>query len=162
MDGVEGQFAYPIFVKPAGTGSSVGVSKARDREGLDARADSRPGNTTARCSSRNSSRGRRSRWPCSAMRTRRHRSAARSSRVRISMITRRNISPTAPTSISRPASRKRRRSRCARPLFASIRSMGCRGLSRVDFFVTREGRGRVQRDQHDPRLHVDLDVPEAL
>ena len=35
MDGVEGQFAYPVFVKPAGTGSSVGVSKARDREGLE-------------------------------------------------------------------------------------------------------------------------------
>ena len=41
MDGVEGQFAYPVFVKPAGTGSSVGVSKARDREGLE-HADSRP------------------------------------------------------------------------------------------------------------------------
>lgn len=27
-------FAYPMFVKPAGTGSSVGVSKAPDREGL--------------------------------------------------------------------------------------------------------------------------------
>jgi D-alanine-D-alanine ligase len=27
-------FAYPMFVKPAGTGSSVGISKAKDREGL--------------------------------------------------------------------------------------------------------------------------------
>ena len=35
MDGIEAQFAYPVFVKPAGTGSSVGVSKARDREGLE-------------------------------------------------------------------------------------------------------------------------------
>jgi D-alanine-D-alanine ligase len=31
---VEARFAYPVFVKPAGTGSSVGVSKAKDREGL--------------------------------------------------------------------------------------------------------------------------------
>ena len=29
---LEGRFSYPVFVKPAGTGSSVGVSKASDRE----------------------------------------------------------------------------------------------------------------------------------
>lgn len=34
LDGIETRFAYPVFVKPAGTGSSVGVSKARDREQL--------------------------------------------------------------------------------------------------------------------------------
>jgi len=33
-DQVEATFAYPVFVKPAGTGSSVGVSKARNREDL--------------------------------------------------------------------------------------------------------------------------------
>ncbi len=31
---VEAHFPYPVFVKPAGTGSSVGVSKARDRQEL--------------------------------------------------------------------------------------------------------------------------------
>ncbi len=31
---VEKRFVYPVFVKPAGTGSSVGVSKAADREAL--------------------------------------------------------------------------------------------------------------------------------
>ena len=31
---LEKRFAYPMFVKPAGTGSSVGVSKAADREAL--------------------------------------------------------------------------------------------------------------------------------
>ncbi len=31
MDNIEQRFAYPVFVKPAGTGSSVGVSKAADR-----------------------------------------------------------------------------------------------------------------------------------
>lgn len=38
MDGIvaalEAKFCYPMFVKPAGTGSSVGVSKASDREAL--------------------------------------------------------------------------------------------------------------------------------
>ena len=31
---LEKRFSYPVFVKPAGTGSSVGVSKAADREAL--------------------------------------------------------------------------------------------------------------------------------
>ena len=34
LDELEGSFAYPVFVKPAGTGSSVGVSKAGDRVAL--------------------------------------------------------------------------------------------------------------------------------
>ena len=35
LDVLEKKFSYPMFVKPAGTGSSVGVSKAADRESLD-------------------------------------------------------------------------------------------------------------------------------
>ncbi len=34
LDVMEKRFAYPMFVKPAGTGSSVGVSKASNREQL--------------------------------------------------------------------------------------------------------------------------------
>ena len=34
LDQVEAAFSYPVFVKPAGTGSSVGVSKAADRAAL--------------------------------------------------------------------------------------------------------------------------------
>lgn len=34
LDSIESRFTYPVFVKPAGTGSSVGVSKAKDREAL--------------------------------------------------------------------------------------------------------------------------------
>lgn len=34
LDTLEARFQYPVFVKPAGTGSSVGVSKARDRQAL--------------------------------------------------------------------------------------------------------------------------------
>ena len=36
VEGIENKFSYPVFVKPAGTGSSVGVSKAADREALKA------------------------------------------------------------------------------------------------------------------------------
>ena len=36
LDALEQKFAYPMFVKPAGTGSSVGVSKAKDWESLGA------------------------------------------------------------------------------------------------------------------------------
>ena len=35
LDSLEKRFDYPMFVKPAGTGSSVGVSKAKDREALE-------------------------------------------------------------------------------------------------------------------------------
>lgn len=34
LDDLEDRFCYPVFVKPAGTGSSVGVSKAADRQAL--------------------------------------------------------------------------------------------------------------------------------
>ena len=34
LDAVEARFPYPVFVKPAGTGSSVGVGKAADRAAL--------------------------------------------------------------------------------------------------------------------------------
>ncbi len=34
VEKLEAKFSYPMFVKPAGTGSSVGVSKAADRNGL--------------------------------------------------------------------------------------------------------------------------------
>ena len=35
LDQIENRFTYPVFVKPAGTGSSVGVSKAADRKSLE-------------------------------------------------------------------------------------------------------------------------------
>ena len=35
LERLEARFAYPMFVKPAGTGSSVGVSKALDRAALE-------------------------------------------------------------------------------------------------------------------------------
>ena len=35
LSAIEARFAYPVFVKPAGTGSSVGVAKAKDRAALE-------------------------------------------------------------------------------------------------------------------------------
>ena len=35
LSAVEARFAYPVFVKPAGTGASVGVAKAKDRAELE-------------------------------------------------------------------------------------------------------------------------------
>ena len=34
LDNLEARFTYPVFVKPANLGSSIGVSRADDREGL--------------------------------------------------------------------------------------------------------------------------------
>ncbi len=34
VEAAEAKFSYPVFVKPSSSGSSVGVSKAKDREGL--------------------------------------------------------------------------------------------------------------------------------
>jgi D-alanine-D-alanine ligase len=39
LNKIEGRLTYPVFVKPANMGSSVGVSKARDRETLAAAID---------------------------------------------------------------------------------------------------------------------------
>ena len=44
---VESKLKYPVFVKPANLGSSVGISKARDRKEL-ARRWKRPPNSIAR------------------------------------------------------------------------------------------------------------------
>ena len=42
-------------------------------------------------------------------------------------------------------------------------SLRCDGMARVDFFYDgRRARPARQRDQHDPRLHADLDVPEDV
>jgi D-alanine-D-alanine ligase len=36
LDEIEGALSYPVFVKPARQGSSIGITKARDRDGLEA------------------------------------------------------------------------------------------------------------------------------
>ena len=45
---VESKLKYPVFVKPANLGSSVGISKARDRKELGSRRWKKPPNLIAR------------------------------------------------------------------------------------------------------------------
>ena len=50
-----------------------------------------------------------------------------------------------------------------RELAAEVyRAAACSGLARCDFFVTRRRRGAGQRAQHDPGVHRDERVREAL
>ena len=82
LEELEGRFDYPMFVKPAGTGSSVGVSKVRTREELReallmAAAYDEKGPSWATTAL----------WPASA---------AKLTPVRTSMTTTQNISPTPP------------------------------------------------------------------
>ncbi|EKC51575.1 D-alanine--D-alanine ligase, partial [human gut metagenome] len=148
--------------KPAGTGSSVGVSKARDREGLEHAL-------TAAL-----------KYDCKVL----VEEFIDGQEVEVAVLGNDNpfasvcgeidagadfydyeakyISDCAdlyiPARISEEASEQVRET-----AVRVYQAMGCRGLSRVDFFVTREGTGgRLQRDQHHPRLHVDFDVSEAL
>ena len=45
---------------------------------------------------------------------------------------------------------------------AAFRTTRCAGMARVDFFLLGEDRAVAERGQHDPRVHLDLDVPEAV
>ena len=120
LDGVEKAFSYPVFIKPAGTGSSVGVSKAKNREALLA-ALTNASKYDSKILVEEFINGRESRSPCSAMPVRPPPSAARSTLARNSMTTTPNISLTAPSSISRRASRRRSQSACATTPSASMR-----------------------------------------
>ena len=113
LDGVEKAFSYPVFIKPAGTGSSVGVSKAKNREALLA-ALTNASKYDSKILVEEFING-------SAMPVRPPPSAARSTLARNSMTTTPNISLTAPSSISRRASRRRYQSACATTPSASMR-----------------------------------------
>ena len=62
-DAVHNPFGYPVFVKPARLGSSVGSRRCARRTSSPRRWSWRAA-TTTRCSSRSSCPGRRSRWRC--------------------------------------------------------------------------------------------------
>ena len=168
-DPVEHPFGYPVFVKPAGSGSSVGISKVRAR-----RASSKPAVALARRHDEKvlveefvrtaiEVEVRRPREPAEPGRVA---SPARSSRT----------SPTGTTTPSkydeggigsrRSAARPRRdgadRAGAELAVDAFV-ATDCEGMARVDFFV-REPDGEVvdERAEHDPRLHRDELLREAL
>ena len=90
LNALEEQFQYPMFVKPAGTGSSVGVSKVKNREELIAALE-----TAAQYVMGNDS-------PVASI------CGEIDSGVN-SMITRPSMSPIPPGPISQPGSRRRQR-----------------------------------------------------
>ena len=142
LDAVEAKFPYPVFVKPAGTGSSVGVAKAQGREALEAAIEA-------------------------ALKYDRKvlvEEFIRGQEVEVAVLGNENpfasvcgeidagtdfydyeakyISDCAdlyiPARISEEASEQVRET-----AVRVYQAMGCRGLSRVDFFVTREGQDVV-------------------
>ena len=70
-DPVENPFGYPVFVKPARLGSSVGISKVHDESASSSPQSRSRAGTTRRCSSRSSSTASRSSAACSATACRR-------------------------------------------------------------------------------------------
>lgn len=141
LDRIEERFCYPVFVKPAGTGSSVGVSKAKNREQL-AKALENAGNYDEKILVEEFIDG-----------------------VEIEVAVMGNDSPVASvcgeidsgaefydydakyvtdTSVAYiPARISSEAEETARELAIKVyTAVGCRGLSRVDFFVTRDD-GRV-------------------
>ena len=156
---------YPLFVKPANLGSSVGVTKVARRRrrwptavALAAelrRVDRRRGGRR-----RPRDRGGRARQRRAAgVGARRDRARPRVLRLR-GQVPRRRRRAAHPGRPARRGVDRRGPARSPSPAFtgAALRRHGPRRL------LLRGGRPRppAQRGQHDPRLHPDLDVPEAV
>lgn len=162
MDAAERAFSYPVFVKPAGTGSSVGISKAKSREELELSvADAlRYGEKVlveefidgqeievAVLGNEN---------PCASV------CGEIEAGAEFYDYEAKYLSDSArfyvPARISEELSEQVRET-----AVKVYTAMECRGLARVDFFVRARGqRGGLQRDQHDTGLYLNLDVSEAI
>ena len=139
---------YPVFVKPARAGSSMGITKVDDPRGPRGRHRGGAASTTPRSSSRPAivrprDRVRGARGP----RRRRARGPAQLGEIAVARRPRvlrlrgqvpRRGSDVALDLPGRPAGR-RRRARSARWRRAPSRRVGCEGLARVDFFYTDDG-----------------------
>ena len=119
--------------------------------------------TTRRCSSRSSSPGPRSSAACSATSARsarvgrrRDRPARRVVRLR-GQVRRGRLDIIVPARI--PDETAARVQALAVDSFVATE---CEGMARVDFFVREDGEVRRQRDQHDPRLHLDERLRDAV
>lgn len=126
LDGLEARFAYPMFVKPAGTGSSVGVSKAGNREAL-SKALAAAAKYDDKVLVRNSSGARKSRLPSWATKTRWLPSAGRLTPARSFTITMPSTSPippvpTFPPGFPKPFRRKSGRRRCGCSVPSAVRA----------------------------------------
>ncbi len=137
------ELGWPVFVKPARAGSSLGITKVKGPADLDA-ADrggppARPqgGRRGGDRRPRDRVRGARSRWTAGRPRPA---CRARSGCVRgtSSTTSRPSTSTRTPsTSTARPTCRTRSSTASASWRPATFEALGCEGLARVDFFVTR-------------------------
>ena len=156
-------FDYPVFVKPARLGSSVGISKVPRRRASSQAAVELARRHDDKVLDRGGRRGRRGRVRSPRQpRPDRVGRSARSSPTPTGTTTRRSTTRAAWSSSSRRASRAASRAACAALAVESFVATECEGMARIDFFVRIRRRGRRERDQHDPRLHVDERLREAL
>ena len=160
---VDSPYGYPVFVKPARLGSSVGISKAHDEAELARRGRARlrarregAGRGVRR---RDRGRGRRARQP------RPDRVAARRDRGRRATsgtTTRRSTRRARWSSSSRRGSRRSSVARAQELAVEAFVATECEGMARVDLFVRERRRGARERAEHDPGLHRDERLREAL
>ena len=144
---VEAALKYPVFVKPANLGSSVGISKAHDRKELGP-ALTWPPNTTASWSWSRAWAARRprrasSRSRCWATTTPRPAWWARSFPARSSTTTRPSISregsvPVIPAKLTKAETKQIREM-----AVAAFRACDLSGLARVDFLMEPDGKRRI-------------------
>ena len=160
---VEAELGWPVFVKPANMGSSIGMSRVADAGGLAAAID-----LVRRYDEfviiEEAVRGRELEIGVLGLAG----PAGVGARARSCPATTSTTSRTS-TWTARPAWRCPARlpdgvaEEMGRLAVAACRALRVDCMARVDFFFEEGGRGPAgQRGQHHPRLHADLDVPPAV
>ena len=140
-DELENPFGYPVFVKPARLGSSVGISKVHDESEL-APAVELARSTTRRCSWRSSSRAWRSSAACSGTASRlrsRHCPGVSTRSSTSGTTTRRSTTRTAWSSSFRRELPQETIERVQQLSVDAFVASECEGMARVDFFVREDG-----------------------
>ena len=166
---VEKALKYPVFVKPANLGSSVGISKAHNRKELAPRARRSPPDTTASSSSNTASAARNpapasSKSPSSA--TTRPKASVVGEIVpgkefydyEAKYLSEGSV-PIIPAKLTRAQTKTIREM-----AIAAFRACDLAGLARVDFLMepARQTPHFPQRGQYPARLHQDQHVPQAV
>ena len=159
LDSICRSLSFPVFVKPANLGSSVGISKARNREELRAALELAAmydrkiiveraiDGRELECSVLGNDDPVASR-PCEVLPSREFydyedKYLCDSAQFKLPA----ELTPAETAEVRRLA-------------VECYRAVECEGMARVDFFLEKgTGRHLHQRDQHHPRLHVDQHVP---
>ena len=154
---------YPLFVKPANLGSSVGREPRRRRSRARSTPSPWPPPTTSGSSSRRAPTGARSRSPCSATPRPGRPCPARSSPATSSTTTRTSTSTVPPTSSSPPTCPPSVTEEIQRLAVEAFTTLRCDGMARVDFFYEEDDRGLLINEVNTiPGFTPDLDVPQAV